>query len=105
MNSDKRKYESIDDYIKIFPKYIQDALETIRQTIQKAAPETEEVISYQIPTFKLNGNLVHFAGWKNQIAFYPTSSAFKIFSKELCLLMKRLKVQSNFLWINQFHGV
>jgi uncharacterized protein YdhG (YjbR/CyaY superfamily) len=59
----------------------------MRQTIQKAAPEAEEAISYGIPTFKLNGkNLVHFAGWKNHIGFYPTPSGTKAFAKELKLV-------------------
>lgn len=46
-------------------------------------PGAEEAISYQIPTFKLNGNLVHFAAWKNHIGFYPASSGIAIFKKEL----------------------
>lgn len=51
--------------------------------IKKSAPEAEEKISYQIPTFYLNGNLIHFAGYKNHIGFYPTSSGIKAFKKEL----------------------
>jgi uncharacterized protein YdhG (YjbR/CyaY superfamily) len=83
VNSNKRKYESIDEYIKTFPEDIQDTLKKIRRTIQKAAPEAKEAINYQIPTFKLYGNLVHFAAFKNHIGFYPTSKAIKVFKKEL----------------------
>jgi uncharacterized protein YdhG (YjbR/CyaY superfamily) len=55
----------------------------MRQTIRKAAPEAEEAISYQIPTFKLNGNLVHFAAFKNHISFFPTARGVEAFKKEL----------------------
>jgi len=55
----------------------------MRETIRKAAPQAEEAISYRIPTFKLNGNLVHFAAFKNHIGFYPTSSGILAFKKEL----------------------
>ncbi|MGI0037590.1 MAG: iron chaperone [Nitrososphaera sp.] len=79
-----KQFASIDEYIKTFPKEGQIVLEKMRQTIRKAAPDAEEAISYGIPTFKLNGkNLVHFAGWKNHIGFYPTPSGTKEFNKEL----------------------
>ena len=55
----------------------------MRQTIREAAPEAIETISYQMPTFKLNGNLVHFAAFKNHIGFYPTPSGIEQFKKEL----------------------
>lgn len=59
-------------------------LTKMRRTIGTAAPESVEGISYGIPTFKLNGkNLVHFAGWKNHIGFYPAPSGMSTFSKEL----------------------
>ena len=83
MISQKIKFQTIDEYIRIFPKDIQKILETVRQTIKKAAPEAEEAISYQMPTFKLNGNLVHFAAFKNHIGFYPTPSGTKTFKKEI----------------------
>ena len=74
----------MDEYIKTFPKDVQSILEKMRQTIREAAPEAVETISYQMPTFKLNGkNLVHFAAWKNHIGFYPTSSGTEAFKKEL----------------------
>ena len=83
MLSAKIKYQTIDEYIRTFPKDVQNSLEKIRQGIKKAAPKAEEAISYQIPTFKLHGNLVHFAAFKNHISFFPTSNAIRVFSKEL----------------------
>ncbi len=77
------KFKTIDEYIKTFPENVQSILEKIRQTIQKAAPEAVEAISYQVPTFKLNGNLVHFAAFKNHVGFYPTPSGIEAFNKEL----------------------
>jgi uncharacterized protein YdhG (YjbR/CyaY superfamily) len=79
----KTQYKTIDEYIKTFPADIQSILEQMRQTIRKAAPEATEAISYQMPTFKLNGNLVHFAAHKNHIGFYPTPSGIETFKKEL----------------------
>jgi len=80
---ESKKIQTIDDYISSFPKNIQDILEQIRQIIKESASKSEETISYGIPTFKLNGNLVHFAAFKNHIGFYPTPSAIKLFKKEL----------------------
>jgi uncharacterized protein YdhG (YjbR/CyaY superfamily) len=80
----KAKFTTMDAYIATFPKEVQGILEKIRQTIQKAAPGAVEAISYQIPTFKLNGgNLVHFAAWKDHIGFYATPSGNATFKKEL----------------------
>jgi uncharacterized protein YdhG (YjbR/CyaY superfamily) len=76
-------YKNIDSYIKTFPKDVQIILQKIRQTIQKAAPEATEAISYQMPTFKLNGNLVHFGAWKNHIGFYATPSGNQAFKKQI----------------------
>ena len=74
---------AIDKYIAIFPEDVQAILEKIRATIQKAAPDAEETINYGVPTFTLKGNLVHFAGFKNHIGFYPTPSGIEKFKKEL----------------------
>jgi uncharacterized protein YdhG (YjbR/CyaY superfamily) len=74
---------TIDDYIAGFPAEVQELLEKLRATIQSAAPEAEETINYQIPTFKLHGNLVHFAAYKKHIGFYPTSSGIEKFKQEL----------------------
>jgi uncharacterized protein YdhG (YjbR/CyaY superfamily) len=77
------KFEDIDTYIASFPKDTRKLLEQVRTTIRKAAPEAKEKISYGIPTFTLKGNLIHFAGYKNHIGFYPTPSAIEKFSKDL----------------------
>ena len=80
----KNNFKTIDEYIKIFPQDVQSILERMRQTIRKATPEAVESISYQMPTFKLNGkNLVYFAGYKNHIGFYPVPSGIRAFKKEL----------------------
>jgi uncharacterized protein YdhG (YjbR/CyaY superfamily) len=79
-----KKPSSIDEYIALFPKDVQDILEKMRQTIQNAAPSAAEAISYQMPTFKLNGkNLVHFAAFQHHIKFYPIPSGIAAFKKEL----------------------
>lgn len=75
--------KNIDEYIATFPKDIQAILGKVRATIRKAAPEADEAIKYQIPTFVLNGNLVHFAAFKNHIGFYPAPSGIEKFAKEL----------------------
>jgi uncharacterized protein YdhG (YjbR/CyaY superfamily) len=75
--------KNIDEYIAGFPENVQKVLEKIRMTIRKAAPQAEEIINYGIPTFTLNGNLVHFAGFKNHIGFYPTPSGIEKFKDEL----------------------
>lgn len=73
----------IDKYIATFPKDVQVLLNKIRETIQKAAPKAEQKISYAMPTFYLEGNLVHFAGYKNHIGFYPAPSGLKAFEAEI----------------------
>src|SRR2546423_15286514 len=77
------KPENVEEYIAGFPKETQILLEQIRATIVKAAPEAEEVISYQMPAYKYNGMLVYFAAYKNHIGFYPTASGIEAFKKEL----------------------
>ena len=73
----------IDEYIAQFPPDVRNILETIRETIGKAAPDAEEAIKYQLPTFVLNGSLVHFGGFQNHIGFYPTPSGIEAFKDEL----------------------
>ncbi len=85
MDSRKTGPSSIDEYIAAYPKEIQKILQELRATIKAAAPGAEEKISYQIPTFALKGNLVHFAAFKNHIGFYPTSSGTQAFKKELSI--------------------
>ena len=77
------KSDTIDGYISGFPKDTQGILQQIRATIKSAAPDAKEAIKYAIPTFILNGNLVHFGGYKNHIGFYPAPSGMKPFEKEL----------------------
>jgi uncharacterized protein YdhG (YjbR/CyaY superfamily) len=76
-------YTTIDEYIATFPADVQAVLQKVRETIHKSAPEATEAISYQMPTFKLNGNLVHFAAFKSHIGFYPVPSGIEKFKKEL----------------------
>jgi uncharacterized protein YdhG (YjbR/CyaY superfamily) len=83
MIAGKKQFRTIDEYIKTFPEDIQSILKKMRQAIAEAAPEASETISYQMPTFTLNGNLVHFAAYKNHIGFYPTPSGIEAFKKEL----------------------
>lgn len=75
--------QNIDDYIARFPEDIQNMLQQIRLTIKEAAPEAEETIKYQMPTFTLKGNLVHFAAFKNHIGFYPAPTGIEQFKDEL----------------------
>lgn len=79
----KSGFENIDSYIQTFPKDVQALLQQLRETIQKAAPQAEEAISYQMPTFTLNGNLVHFAAYKKHIGFYPAPSGLTEFQEEI----------------------
>lgn len=83
MDTNKVTYESIDHYISTFPPDIQEILEAIRQVIREAAPDAVEKISYQMPTFAQQGNVVHFAAFKNHIGFYPAPSGIDEFEQEL----------------------
>ncbi|MBP3039579.1 DUF1801 domain-containing protein [Bacillaceae bacterium Marseille-Q3522] len=83
MKGEIMEYKSIDEYILTFPPEIQEKLKMVRKVIKEAAPEAEEKISYQMPTFALHGNLVHFAAFKNHLGFYPTSSGITAFKQEL----------------------
>jgi uncharacterized protein YdhG (YjbR/CyaY superfamily) len=76
-------YSSIDEYIATFPEDIQKKLQNIRATIKAAAPEAQEKISYQMPTYFLHGNLVHFAAFTNHIGFFPVPSGIEAFKDEL----------------------
>ena len=77
------KPATIDEYIAGFPKDVQKALQEVRETIHKAAPKAEETISYAMPAFKQNGNLVYFAAWKEHIGFYATPTGNSEFKKDL----------------------
>ena len=76
---------TINEYIADFPESTQLILEELRTTIRKAAPDAQESINYGIPTFILNGNLVHFGGFKSHIGFYPAPSGIEAFKKELSI--------------------
>lgn len=80
---DKDTPKDIDEYIASFPEDVREILEKIRATIRKAAPDAQERISYQMPTFALEGNLVHFAAFKEHIGFYPTPSGIESFKNDL----------------------
>ncbi|WP_409344580.1 iron chaperone [Paenibacillus sp. MBLB4367] len=83
MQENKITYASIDAYISTFPAEVQGILETLRNVIKESAPDAKEKISYQMPTFELHGNLVHFAAYKNHIGFYPAPSGITEFEEEL----------------------
>lgn len=74
---------SIDGYIAGFPPETRSVLEELRALIRASAPDATEKMSYAIPTFDLNGNLVHFAGYTGHIGFYPASSGIEAFREEL----------------------
>lgn len=84
MSADQKSKE-IDAYIAGFAAEVREILEEIRMTIRKAAPDAEETISYQMPTFTLKGNLVHFAAFKTHIGFYPTPTGIEAFKDELSM--------------------
>ena len=79
----EKKIQTIDEYIAQYPADVQTILQKIRHTIAEAAPDATEKISYGIPTFFFNKNLVHFGAWKKHIGFYPASSGVSKFEKEL----------------------
>ena len=83
MENNKVQFSSIDEYIATFPAEIQQLLQAIRATIRAAAPAATEKISYQMPTFAQQGNLIHFAAFKNHIGMYPAPSGIEAFQEEL----------------------
>ena len=83
MDNNKIRFNSIDEYIATFPNEVQIKLHELRGVIKAAAPDAEEKISYQMPTFFQNGNLIHFAAYKNHIGIYPTPNGIEAFSNEL----------------------
>ncbi|MHB1314350.1 MAG: iron chaperone [Christensenellales bacterium] len=83
MENERGGYASTDEYIQSFSAPLQSVLNELRAVISKAAPDATEKISYAMPTFYLNGNLVHFAAYKNHIGFYPAPSGISAFQEEL----------------------
>ncbi len=75
--------KTVDEYLKTFSPEVRSKLENLRQTIRKAAPKAEELISYQMPAYKYQGILVYFGAYKNHIGFYPTAKGIETFKKEL----------------------
>ncbi|OJU15497.1 MAG: hypothetical protein BGN88_07515 [Clostridiales bacterium 43-6] len=76
-------FYTIEEYIAQFPSETAGKLQEIRRVIQEAAPQASEKISYQMPTFYLYGNLVHFAAFQKHIGFYPAPSGVEAFREEL----------------------
>ncbi len=83
METKKLAAKTIDEHIHTFAPETQAILEKVRQTIKSVAPQATEAISYGIPTFRLNGNLVHFAGYAHHVGFYPGSEAIEVFREEI----------------------
>src|SRR5438034_10974805 len=84
MEQDKARFKTVDEYIQAFPNDVQGILKKMRQTIKEAAPGAVETISYQIPTFKLNGKgLFYFAAFKSHIGFYPINAGVEGCNKEI----------------------
>lgn len=83
MDQRARKFTSVDEYIGAFPPDIQTLLQAVRETIRAAAPDAVERIAYQMPTYSLNGNVVHFAALKQHIGLYPTPSGIEAFAREM----------------------
>jgi uncharacterized protein YdhG (YjbR/CyaY superfamily) len=77
------KHKTVDEYLSAIPARAKGILEKLRKTIKQAAPQAEELISYNMPAFKLNGMLVYYAAYKDHIGFYPTPSGIEAFKKEL----------------------
>lgn len=83
MRSVGRAPETVDEYIAGFPPDVQVTLQKLRATIRKAAPDAQETIKYRMPTYVVNGNLVHFAAFHDHIGFYPAPTGIEQFRKEL----------------------
>lgn len=77
------KPTTVDEYIAAFPANVQIILQQVRRAIRQAAPNMQETISYAMPAYKLHGNLVYFAAFKNHIGFYAIPSGHQAFEKEL----------------------
>jgi uncharacterized protein YdhG (YjbR/CyaY superfamily) len=83
MEDKKSSYQTIDEYILLFPPEVQEKLQMLRNCIKEAAPEAEEKISWRMPTFVLNGYLIHFAAFKNHIGIYPGPYVIDVFRDRL----------------------
>ncbi len=83
MEGNKNEFKSIEEYILQFSPGIQEKLQTLRSIIKESAPDAEEKISWQMPTFYYYGNVVHFAAHKNHIGFYPGASGIEVFKHKM----------------------
>jgi uncharacterized protein YdhG (YjbR/CyaY superfamily) len=85
MKAGPKKFETVDEYLSVFPKNVKSILEQLRKTIQQAAPQAEELISYNMPAFRVHGMLVYYAAYKEHIGFYPGAGAIinGVFKNEL----------------------
>lgn len=83
MENASGKFSTVAEYIALFPQSTQKLLKEVRKAIKEAAPQAEEMISYNMPGYKLDGMLVWFAGYKNHIGFYPKTAAINLLQKEL----------------------
>ncbi|MBS1682938.1 MAG: DUF1801 domain-containing protein [Bacteroidetes bacterium] len=83
MKPNTSQAQTVDEYISRYPEKVQLILQKVRDTVKKAAPAATEIISYQLPAYKLHSNLVYFGAWKNHLGFYPTASGIRSFKKEL----------------------
>ena len=97
---DNKKVNTIDEYIAQFPPEIQEKLQSLRKVIKDTAPDAGEKISWQMPTFTLNGNLVHFAAHKSHIGFYPGPSGIEVFKQKLTDYYKYSKGAVQFPYSN-----
>ncbi len=79
----KTDFQTIDEYLATVPKEVRTRLEKIRQIIHKAVPDAKEVISYQIPCFKLNGPILYFSAYKNHIGIAAPPPTIDVFKDEL----------------------
>jgi uncharacterized protein YdhG (YjbR/CyaY superfamily) len=80
-----KKFKSVNEYLSSFPEDVRTVLETMRKIIRVAAPEAEELISYNMPSYKLNGFLVSFAAWKKHIGLYPIPAGDETFKKQISI--------------------
>ena len=104
MDFTKKGFENIEAYIATFPADVQKILQEMRKVIKEAAPQAVEKISYQMPTFYLEGNLVHFAAFKNHIGFYPAQAVSKP-SRTILPNTKVRKAPSDFRKISRCHMI
>jgi len=77
-----KKFTTVDEYFAAFPAETQAKLQVMRDTIKKAAPQAQEVISYNMPAIKLHSVLVYYAAYEKHIGFYPTASGIEAFKKD-----------------------